>query len=47
MLGTYAITTIRASMGMYLLCKWIHENTDLRVIPVSYTHLLRAVLTRP
>ena len=32
MLGTYDITTIRASMGMYLLCKWIHENTDLRVI---------------
>ena len=23
-LGTYDITTIRASMGMYLLCKWIH-----------------------
>ena len=32
MLGTFDITTIRASMGMYLLCKWIHENTDLRVI---------------
>ena len=32
MLGTYDITTIRASMDMYLLCKWIHENTDLRVI---------------
>ena len=31
LLGTYDITTIRASMGMYLLCKWIHENTDLRV----------------
>ena len=31
-LGTYDITTIRASMGMYLLCKWIHENTDVRVI---------------
>lgn len=31
-LGTYDITTIRASMGMYLLCKWIHENTDLRVL---------------
>src|SRR5699024_1263205 len=26
------ITTIRASMGMYLLCKWIHENTDIRVL---------------
>ncbi|MBQ3683925.1 MAG: asparagine synthase B [Succinimonas sp.] len=32
LLGTYDITTIRASMGMYLLCKAIHENTDLRVI---------------
>ena len=32
MLGTYDITTIRASMGMYLLCKWIHENTDIRVL---------------
>ncbi|MDR0951539.1 MAG: asparagine synthase B [Oscillospiraceae bacterium] len=31
-LGTYDITTIRASMGMYLVCKYIHENTDVRVI---------------
>lgn len=31
-LGTYDITTIRASMGMYLLCKYIHENTDIRVL---------------
>lgn len=31
-LGTYDITTIRASMGMHLLCKWIHENTDIRVL---------------
>lgn len=31
-LGTYDITTVRASVGMYLLCKWIHENTDIRVI---------------
>ncbi|WP_026651605.1 asparagine synthase B [Butyrivibrio proteoclasticus] len=31
-LGTYDITTIRASIGMYLLCKWIHENTDIKVI---------------
>ncbi|MBQ9155347.1 MAG: asparagine synthase B [Eubacterium sp.] len=31
-LGTYDITTIRASVGMYLVCKWIHENTDVRVI---------------
>lgn len=32
MLGTYDITTIRASMGMYLLCKAIHEQTDVRVL---------------
>lgn len=31
-LGTYDITTIRASMGMYLVCKYIHENTDIRVL---------------
>ncbi|MDY6324510.1 MAG: asparagine synthase B [Catonella sp.] len=31
-LGTFDITTVRASIGMYLLCKWIHENTDIRVI---------------
>lgn len=32
LLGTYDITTIRASMGMYLVCKAIHKQTDLRVI---------------
>ena len=32
MLGTWDITTIRASMGMYLLCKAIHEQTDVRVL---------------
>ncbi len=31
-LGTYDITTIRASMGMYLVCKAIHETSDVRVI---------------
>ena len=31
-LGTYDITTIRASMGMYLICKAIHEQTDIRVL---------------
>lgn len=31
-LGTYDITTIRASIGMYLVCKAIHENSDIRVI---------------
>ena len=32
LLGTYDITTIRASIGMYLVCKYIHEHTDLRVL---------------
>ena len=32
LLGTYDITTIRASMGMYLVCKAIHETSDIRVI---------------
>ena len=32
MLGTWDITTIRASVGMYLVCKYIHEHTDIRVL---------------
>ncbi|MBX4269948.1 asparagine synthase B [Clostridium estertheticum] len=32
LLGTYDITTIRASMGMYLICKKIHEISDVRVL---------------
>ena len=32
LLGTYDITTIRASIGMYLVCKYIHEHTDIRVL---------------
>lgn len=32
LLGTFDITTIRASMGMYLVCKAIHEQTDVRVL---------------
>ena len=32
LLGTYDITTIRASMGMYLCCKAIHEQSDVRVL---------------
>ncbi len=32
LLSTYDITTIRASIGMYLVCKAIHEQTDIRVI---------------
>lgn len=31
-LGTYDITTIRASMGMYLLCKAIHKTSDIKVL---------------
>lgn len=31
-LESYDITTVRASMGMYLLCKYIHENTDIKVL---------------
>ncbi|MBO4360506.1 MAG: asparagine synthase B [Eubacteriaceae bacterium] len=32
LLGTWDITTVRASIGMYLVCKAIHETTDIRVI---------------
>lgn len=32
LLGTFDITTIRASIGMYLVCKAIHERTDIRVL---------------
>ena len=32
LLGTYDITTIRASIGMYLVCKAIHNQTDIRVL---------------
>ncbi len=31
-LATFDITTVRASMGMYLICKKIHEQTDVRVL---------------
>ncbi len=31
-LETWDITTIRASIGMYLLSKWIKENTDIKVL---------------
>ncbi len=31
-LGTFDITTIRASVGMYLLCQAIHRDTDVRVL---------------
>ncbi len=29
---TWDITTIRASMGMYLVCKYISENSDVKVL---------------
>lgn len=32
LLGTWDITTIRASMGMFLCCKAIHERTDVKVL---------------
>ncbi len=32
LLGTYDITTIRASIGMYLVCRAIHAQTDIRVL---------------
>ena len=31
-LETWDVTTVRASIGMYLVCKWIHENTDIKVL---------------
>ena len=31
-LGTFDITTIRASMGMYLICRAIRRTTDVRVL---------------
>ena len=31
-LESYDITTIRASVGMYLVCKYIRENTDIKVL---------------
>lgn len=29
---TFDITTIRASTGLYLITKWISENTDVKVL---------------
>lgn len=29
---SYDITTVRASVGQYLICKWISENTDIKVL---------------
>ena len=30
--GTFDITTIRAGVGMYLVCKYVHEHTDIKVL---------------
>lgn len=32
---TYDITTIRASTAQYLICKWISENTDIKVLLIG------------
>ncbi len=32
LLGTWDITTIRASIGMYLCCRRIHQDTDIKVL---------------
>lgn len=29
---SFDITTTRASTGQWLICKWIHENTDIKVL---------------
>lgn len=31
-LESFDITTVRASIGMYLVCKYIHEKTDIKVL---------------
>lgn len=31
-LETWDVTTIRASIGMYLVCRWIRENTNIKVL---------------
>ena len=31
-MATFDITTIRASIGMYLICKAIHEQSNIRVL---------------
>jgi asparagine synthase (glutamine-hydrolysing) len=32
---SYDITTVRASTGQYLICKWIAENTDIKVLLIG------------
>ena len=31
-LGSYDVTTVRASIGMYLVCQYIHQHTSIRVL---------------
>lgn len=31
-IGSYDITTVRASTGQYLISKWVAENTDIKVL---------------
>ena len=31
-LESYDITTVRASIGMYLLCKYIHQHSEIKVL---------------
>ena len=39
LLGTYDITTIRASMGRYLMCKAISETTEPRVMLTLFSEI--------
>jgi len=32
---TYDVTTVRASTGQYLVSKWIHDNTDIKVLLIG------------
>lgn len=32
---THDITSVRASTGQYLICKWIRENTDIKVLLIG------------
>ncbi len=32
---SYDTTTVRASTGQYLICKWISENTDIKVLLIG------------
>ena len=32
---TYDITTVRASVGQYLISKWVRENTNIKVLLIG------------